>query len=88
MDVSVLGLENTQYTIGNGTFTACVLSGGAEVSSRTYTCTFRGNGLSVNVTDNDGNLVSQINISFLQDASITIPGIIPGVTLLCYKKAE
>lgn len=88
MDASVLGFENTLYTIGNGTFTASVLSGGAEIPAKTYTCTFQGNGLSVNVTDNDGNLVSQINISLLQDASITIPGIIQGVTLLCYKKAE
>ena len=87
-DVSAVGLENTQFTIDSGTFTASVLSDGAEVSSRAYSCAFQGNGLSVNLTDDNGNLVSQISVSFLRDGSITIPGIISGVTLLCYKKAE
>lgn len=88
MDASALGVEGMQFTIDDGTFTAAILNDGVVAASQTYTCSCQGGGLTVNQTDSNGNLVSQIMIQFLQDAAITIPDIIPDVTLVCYKKTE
>ena len=87
-DLATIGIDSARFDIQDGAVTVAVALGGLEPVSMTFSCSVQDGALFLNMTDSDGNFISQIRIDFHEDGTITVPDLVPAVAFLCEKQAE